>query len=463
MVLTRNQSNNDPNPGAEPSLEANRSDVSLEGLLSGLSISSEPLQDIDDFRPGTIYSSSIVKTGNGTTVPIGFGYEVDEDSGRVLYEAQGSGRRYDASKGQRSPQMCFNCIDREDMTIDEKYHWRVNCPRSCGNVSLLFDATSRGRDISSPQESDTSTRPQTAVMPTSTIFNMTISGVVPTMSNITDTVTTRSKENTSPMTKTAEAIMADLSLITNRLESPMKPVVTTEDAKISHKDMNDSLKKLTQCVSDLTNLLVGDSYTDKAIIEAESFQVPVASREQYGSFQGTHEHDIKCTMPASAKAIIDSGMADVLSRANELDSELGQFEKHLAPSSEDNASVSAVLELTQLCRKQQGLLRDMAEIIQVNAYVRASVQDGLISALDASIRPTNSISVPPTMISTPNSVAPRSVVRADNSVGGMSGVTTSSLDDFMTPRKVRRTPAKATPPESPLVSTAIVSTKPAAP
>jgi len=41
---------------------------------------------------------------------------------------------------------------------------------------------------------------------------------------------------------------------------------------------------LTQCVSDLTNLLVGDSYTDKAIIEAESFQVPVASREQYGSF-----------------------------------------------------------------------------------------------------------------------------------------------------------------------------------
>ena len=62
-------------------------------------------------------------------------------------------------------------------------------------------------------------------------------------------------------------------------------------------------------------------------------------------------------MPGSVKAIIDSGMADVLSRANELDSELGQFEKRLAASSKDNASVSAVLELTQLCRKQQGLLK----------------------------------------------------------------------------------------------------------
>jgi len=138
MVLTRSQSNKDPCPGVEPSLEAKQPEESLQDLLSRVRISSEPLRDIDDFRPGTIYSSSIVKTGKRTTVPFGFGYEVDEDSGRIVYEAQGSGRRYDASRGQTSPQMCFNCIDRQDMTSDEKYHWRVNCPRSYGNDDPLL-------------------------------------------------------------------------------------------------------------------------------------------------------------------------------------------------------------------------------------------------------------------------------------------------------------------------------------
>lgn len=98
--------------------------------------------------------------------------------------------------------------------------------------------------------------------------------------------------------------------------------------------------------------------------------------------------NIKCTMPASVRALVESGMTDVLSRANDLIAEMAAFfQKSLASKSGEGAPVSMAQDLTLICAKQQTLVLDMAEIIQVNAYVRASVQDGMISALDASIRP----------------------------------------------------------------------------
>lgn len=108
-------------------------EVNLEDLFRRLRVSSEPLHNIDEFRTRTLYSSSIVTTENGDKVGIGFGYKA-ESSGRRFYKAQGSGKWYDMSNG--SPQKCFNCIDREDMSNDEKYHWRVDCRLSRGNNSL---------------------------------------------------------------------------------------------------------------------------------------------------------------------------------------------------------------------------------------------------------------------------------------------------------------------------------------
>lgn len=62
-----------------------------------------------------------------------------------------------------------------------------------------------------------------------------------------------------------------------------KDIKNLADADNIIKDMKNTIRDLSTCISDMANLLLGDAYTYKVIIEAESSQVPVASREQHAS------------------------------------------------------------------------------------------------------------------------------------------------------------------------------------
>jgi hypothetical protein len=45
------------------------------------------------------------------------------------------------------------------------------------------------------------------------------------------------------------------------------------------QDLSGAVKDLVNCNQELVNLLLGDAYTYKSIVESQSSQVPVASRE----------------------------------------------------------------------------------------------------------------------------------------------------------------------------------------
>lgn len=47
------------------------------------------------------------------------------------------------------------------------------------------------------------------------------------------------------------------------------------------EDITGRVDELCLCVQELTNLLLGDAYTHKAIVEAETSQIPVASCKQH--------------------------------------------------------------------------------------------------------------------------------------------------------------------------------------
>ncbi|KAG7358004.1 hypothetical protein IV203_014591 [Nitzschia inconspicua] len=86
----------------------------------------------------------------------------------------------------------------------------------------------------------------------------------------------------APMTKVAlESIAGDLKNLVERLNAEKAPPVQINDVQHHLNDMNESIIQLTKAVVDLTNLLLGDAYTYRTIIESESVQVPVASREQH--------------------------------------------------------------------------------------------------------------------------------------------------------------------------------------
>ena len=69
----------------------------------------------------------------------------------------------------------------------------------------------------------------------------------------------------------------------------------------------------------------------------------------------------------------------------------------------------------------------------MNAFVRASVQDTMISLFNAAVKPINAVSVPPTVISTLSSNVYMFMSDASASFNGTSGTTTLSLEDCMTP------------------------------
>ncbi len=118
----------------------------------------------------------------------------------------------------------------------------------------------------------------------------------------------------------------------------------------------------------------------------------------YQSAQGTRgESAIKCTMSKSVKAIVESAMQDILLRSNALSS---KFDK-LQTLEEDVNDVNGVPEVDQLfllvkgikkiCLQQQTLITDLTECILTSAYIRATIQDSVITSLDASVKPSNTV------------------------------------------------------------------------
>jgi len=185
----------------------------------------------------------------------------------------------------------------------------------------------------------------------------------------------------------------------------------------------------------------------------------------YRSAQGTRESDIKCTMNKSVKAIVESSMKEILLRCNALGSE---FDK-LQTLEEDVSNVNGVPEIDQLfllvkgikriCLQQQALITDLTECILTSAYIRATIQDSVITSLDASVKPINTVPVNAIVSSTPDSAALSS--RRGSSVASMSAVTAPfSLDDIMTPRRpVRTSTADSSTPSQPIGKSVVVKSE----
>lgn len=85
----------------------------------------------------------------------------------------------------------------------------------------------------------------------------------------------------SPMTKTSlNNIAGDINTIYGALEGISR---SNSSDEMSHreKELVVQLMLLTKSVAELTNVLLADAYTYKVIVEGQTSQIPVASREQY--------------------------------------------------------------------------------------------------------------------------------------------------------------------------------------
>jgi len=155
----------------------------------------------------------------------------------------------------------------------------------------------------------------------------------------------------------------------------------------------------------------------------------------YTSVQGTQESDIQYTMTKSVKALIESGMVEVLSKSNALGSEFDQIDSAMRAACTEKDTDPLIFKWFTLCRKQQNLISEMAEIIHTNAYVHASIHDNVIASLDASVKPSNAVHVNPVVNKTPDSKLPRATSGTDASLASVSAMTSLSIEDLLTPVK----------------------------
>lgn len=92
-----------------------------------------------------------------------------------------------------------------------------------------------------------------------------------------------SESKVMPMTKKAlENILSECLAIQHGLNVTLNTPKTASEMASSLNSLSNSVRDLTVVVHSLTTLLLGDAYTYKTIVESESLQVPVASREQHG-------------------------------------------------------------------------------------------------------------------------------------------------------------------------------------
>jgi hypothetical protein len=91
-----------------------------------------------------------------------------------------------------------------------------------------------------------------------------------------------SQDKVSPMTKTAlESIAGHLKGLSQKMDVKMKTSSNLTDVDNLVQDLSGAVRDLVNCNQELVNLLLGDAYTYKTIVESQSSQVPVASREQH--------------------------------------------------------------------------------------------------------------------------------------------------------------------------------------
>ena len=163
-------------------------------------------------------------------------------------------------------------------------------------------------------------------------------------------------------------------------------------------------------------------------------------------------------------------MVDILTRSNALGSEFDQLDSIMQSKcdKEDRDTSNLMRKWFVLCRKQQSVITDMAEIIHTNSYVQASIHDNVIASLDASVKPSNVVQVKAVVNKTPDRRLPRPTNSTDTSLPGISAVTSVSIDDMLTPIKAkpRATPKKQdkkTPVKQKSDSTEFVISRPSVP
>jgi hypothetical protein len=93
---------------------------------------------------------------------------------------------------------------------------------------------------------------------------------------------TMATQKLNPMTKSIlEEIALDMKSVCEHLSVESKQINNHKDAQEVVKNLEAQTMEVAKSVNALTNLLIGDAYTYKVIVEARASQVPIASREQH--------------------------------------------------------------------------------------------------------------------------------------------------------------------------------------
>ena len=88
----------------------------------------------------------------------------------------------------------------------------------------------------------------------------------------------------NPLTKLAlENIAGDLKVILTSLNASTREAETVGELDRANKYAINIMKNITACLTNLTILILGDAYTYTAVVDGQTSQVPVASREQFAS------------------------------------------------------------------------------------------------------------------------------------------------------------------------------------
>lgn len=101
------------------------------------------------------------------------------------------------------------------------------------------------------------------------------------------------QQRMSTMTKMSlETVSGNLTILSAKTSSIKSEFTSIDEANAVVAEMKDIVRDLVGSVSELTTLMLGDAYAYKSIIESETAQVPVSSREQHLVGAIDHGHKV---------------------------------------------------------------------------------------------------------------------------------------------------------------------------
>jgi hypothetical protein len=101
---------------------------------------------------------------------------------------------------------------------------------------------------------------------------------------INNLILNMSSQKLNPMTKMSlEQISGKMKIVCENLKIKRREINNSKDAEDIIDNLYSQVMEISKSVANLTNILLGDAYTYKVITEAQTSQLPLASREQHMS------------------------------------------------------------------------------------------------------------------------------------------------------------------------------------